>query len=228
MLFTTQMLMRKKQSGPSSPVLDGLVLWYDGTNNTGSGHSNSPSNWYDLSGNGNHGTLTSITWDDTAAVFNGTTSKVVTPYKLPSTSDFTVEVTFVIATLTGSWQTVISQYASVNHYRLRINPSNRLAINTENSSQFGTTLSANTKYNVCAVRSGGNDNAYLDNVLDITKATAMIEQTNTLIVGAQSATSTSGGLNGKIMSVRVYNRALTEEERAHNYAYDIARYPAAS
>lgn len=43
-------------------VTDGLVLYYDAINNTGSGHSSSTTTWKDLSGNGNDGTVTGGTW----------------------------------------------------------------------------------------------------------------------------------------------------------------------
>lgn len=40
--------------GKSEYITDGMLVWCDGVNNTGDGHSNSVTTWVDLSGNGNN------------------------------------------------------------------------------------------------------------------------------------------------------------------------------
>ncbi len=46
-------------------IKNGLILYLDGINNTGSGHSNTSTIWKDLSGNNNNGTITGATWKST-------------------------------------------------------------------------------------------------------------------------------------------------------------------
>lgn len=57
-------------------VEDGMVLYLDGENNTGTGHSNSTTTWKDLSGNGNNGAINGCEWSEKALEFNGTTDWV--------------------------------------------------------------------------------------------------------------------------------------------------------
>lgn len=211
----------------NSPILDGLVLWYDAIDNTADGHSASPANWHDKSGNGNHGALTGVTWLNNAAVFNGTTAKVVTPIKLPDTANFTVEICFVPTGL-GNAQYLLTQHGTQNALRLSTNAANAIIIQSSGSTSYGGELTNNSRYCISIVRNGASNNVYLDNAKIIDRPIASITQDNNVVIGNYNASSTTNGFVGRILYVRVYNRALTKAERAHNYAYDIARYPAAA
>lgn len=57
-------------------IKDGMQVWYDGINNTGSGHSSTTTTWKDLSGNGRDGKMTDVTMGSNYAEFNGTSSWV--------------------------------------------------------------------------------------------------------------------------------------------------------
>lgn len=209
------------------PVLDGLVLWYDAIDNTADGHSNSPANWYDLSGNGNHGTLYNVTWEDAAAVLNGTNAYINTGYKLPQIGDFTVEIVFLTTNTLAS--PIFTQMGATESLRFRCfkNTSNQIGVASAGTSSTGSALDANTKYPVSVVRSGSNLQLYLNNTLDISKTAGSIDISNDLLIGVNGNTGLglTGFFGGKIYSFRIYNRALTEAERNHNYEYDTLRYP---
>ena len=57
-------------------VSNGLYRYYDGVNNTGSGHSSSTTTWKDLSGHSN-GTIEEGTWKSNAIGFDGGSGQVV-------------------------------------------------------------------------------------------------------------------------------------------------------
>ncbi len=58
-------------------IKNGLMVAYDGINNTGNGHNDTATVWKDLSGNGNDGTLKGEpTWQNDCLKFNGTDSWV--------------------------------------------------------------------------------------------------------------------------------------------------------
>lgn len=77
-------------------VQDGLLLHLDAIDNTATGdanHNNSATTWYDLTENQYNANLTNVTWNNQAAVFNGTNSSGIISenLELPET-DTTIEV----------------------------------------------------------------------------------------------------------------------------------------
>ena len=82
-------------------VNSGLILHYDGIDNTGNGHDSSSTIWKDLSGNNNDGTLTSFaspSWDNKGLTFNGTSDYIVTNLnpKEELGENFTISANFKI------------------------------------------------------------------------------------------------------------------------------------
>ena len=77
-------------------IQDGLVLYLDGINNTGNGHSNTTTTWKDLSGNGNDATLYNMTnstisgWQEDGLRFDGVDDFATVD--ITSTPDVTIEV----------------------------------------------------------------------------------------------------------------------------------------
>ena len=76
-------------------ITDGLLVWYDGENNTGNGHSSTTTVWKDLSGNGNDAQITttgsSLNWKSNCLSTNKAES-IITPWTF-STSH-TISVVF--------------------------------------------------------------------------------------------------------------------------------------
>ena len=99
-----------------SYVTDGLLVWFDGIENAGPGvHSSSPSAWYDLTGNGNAGTITSsaLTWGRTGWInsSNGHPISIETDTVLNAleTKTFTIEIA-VTPSRSNARQAFYSQY----------------------------------------------------------------------------------------------------------------------
>ena len=89
-------------------IKDGLLVWYDGENNTGSGHSSSTTVWKDLSGNGNDGIMTDVILGSNYAEFNGTSSFV--DMGMIKSEYQTIEIVFSTNRLSDSYTRTISDY----------------------------------------------------------------------------------------------------------------------
>ena len=72
-------------------IQSGLILHYDGINNTGNGHSSSATSWKDLSGNGNDGAVHGGTWSDNYINLDGT-DDYIEKNGITGTNTFTVEL----------------------------------------------------------------------------------------------------------------------------------------
>jgi len=98
-----------------SYVQDGLMLHYDGINNTGNGHSETTDTWKDLSGNGNDGTLKGTNyleesgWKSDCLKMDGIDDWVDTGLDGKTTftpqDDFTMSIVFDFNTLTNEGNT---------------------------------------------------------------------------------------------------------------------------
>lgn len=95
-----------------SYVQDGLMLHYDGINNTGNGHSEDAEVWKDLSGNGNDGTLNGTNyleasgWKEKCLKMDGVNDWIDTGLPANTTftpnSDFTMSITVAFNTISNA------------------------------------------------------------------------------------------------------------------------------
>jgi hypothetical protein len=202
-------------------VTDGLIALYDGIKNTRSGHADGKiTAWEDLSGNNNDLVSTgqikvactdgivNIINDVSAMYYSGTLDNVVTA------------------------EIVFDTYATRTYWTLaKFNANNSKLIAFINS---GSTIQLATGQN------GFN--------IDVTKRNSLsIDYGNySMLINGESAVQNSNkdtwgnsttypiilfsyGVSsyaqvGGIQSVRLYNRTLTAEEKAHNLAIDVERY----
>ena len=224
----------------------GLILHYDAINNTGNGHSNTTTVWKDLSGNGNNGTLTNFNnttssgWSDNYLLFDGVDDKVLTEL-FNSTGDFTIEIkvadTEIVSALNyggcftiNTWSTSVTEPSIICFQNL--NGSTRL---------FGTLVppQENLPYDE---RTFAMVNINKD-TLSMTKSKDKIVSYyngNVIATSAETSYITRlfldniklyiGNYNGgayikqKVYSMRIYNRALTEDEIEQNYKVDKIRF----
>ncbi len=229
MLRMSQLILAK-QSAATTPILDGLILWYDAINNTGTGHSDSPSNWFDLSGNGNHGTLTSVTWEANSAVLDDISDRILTPVTLPTSGNFTVELVFKAAAGTGR-KTLFSQHNGSSNTLFVARASSSLAaplellINSFTPVATGSvTIPEEQIAAMSFTRNGTRCRIYTNGNSDVSYTTSVaLPNVPVRFGGLGNATY---AFLGNMYSARIYNRALSPEEIAYNYAYDQATYPA--
>ncbi len=230
-------------------IKDGMQVWYDAINNTGSGHSSSTTTWYDLSGNGRDGKMTDVTMGSNYAEFNGTSSWV----NMGEMSNFTNQVTLeaMINVPSVAENTIGDIICNQEHggVCLRYNKGKVfwvIYIKNIGYVQVGcnSSISTNKTYHVIGTYNGLDMKVYINGIeqKDITlydgnlKPKPNILDNPGTIQGPRYNTVMALGINpientvdrygfyGKIYDARIYNKALSADEIHHNYILDKARY----
>ena len=198
-------------------VSNGLVLLLDGVKNTRNGHSTSTSIWEDLSGNNNDLTLENVVQNSNNMYFNGNDSKMYSEKALDVVS---VEIVLELEEKNGyvyiasfgsnsksmAWSAESDKGFSLGHMKKRYFVENLYKKN-----------SISVQYNP--------DLMYLNSE----------KLTNNLAGESWSSPSSypiafgfygnnAYRMKGKIYSIRLYNRALTQDEINRNYIVDKARF----
>ena len=198
-------------------VQDGLVLLLDGIQNIRGGHSTSTNVWEDLSGNNYDVTMKNITINDNNMYFNGNDSKIYSEKALDVVSvEIVLELEeknrYVYIASFGSnsksmaWSPVEDKGFSLGNVKKRYFVENLYKKN-----------SISVQYNP--------DLMYLNSE----------KLTNNLAGESWSSPSSypiafgfygnnAYRMKGKIYSIRIYNRALTQDEINHNYEMDKKRF----
>ena len=224
-------------------VLDGLQLYYDGIDNTGTGeHSNTATTWKDLSGNNRDGILQNMdsatSWMEDGLNFDG-----IDDYVLIGEMNYenvTLEVVNTMANVDDSLQVILGNIENWG-YDIYQTSDNIFVFNTWINNSYSSVSSSQnprgsivSKYsNSCSydgktmkMRSSNGRTSYRE--LSVT-GTIGEPQNNTYMVLGTNPTGTQIAsqeecFSGQISSVRIYNRALTDEENAVNYLNDRDRY----
>lgn len=210
-------------------IQDGLQVWYDGENNTGSGHSSSTKTWFDLSGNGNNATLNGFEgtatsgWNSKYLAFDGENDKVDLKNVIDNKTKFTIEY-ITTQKRYKSWEYLwgvtsskfgmecnmqghrVLYYVSGKHYNcvdlkgtLGKNNYNCLSINNKKIEGY---LNGEKKINVTIDKDFENSG----NILSL----GSVQNKHYMLVD--------------YYAFRIYNRALSEDEIHHNYILDKKRY----
>lgn len=230
---------------------NGLVMHYDGINNTGNGHDSSARTWTDLSVRGNDVSLnTDNSFDSNSCVFKKEAYSglsPVNPLKLGVNGGFTIEC----IAKSNTTETTDVHYSDTLYdwfWNLRDEDGKKYLEYIRMYTGTYTMMGANDGSEFIRDNSSGNrivvsqfviSNDKILNYYDGTLTTSKDSSNNLLntilsINGLDigyarwySVTnnySSAIGLNGNIYSFRVYNRALTEEEILRNYKVDKIRY----
>lgn len=222
-----------------NPVKDGLVLWYDFAGRTNTDGQRGIAE--DLSGNGNHGTLQNFNYtpesgyDKNKLLFDGVDDVVRTDgsdgkFRL---DNFTVEwVGYSNVNAGEAGSTFHLMEAGYNTgWALSYHVGNQLMLSFKNSLKedgwnrtYLSRLFFNRFYTVFAftgvfTKTGIKcyvNGEYLENGSIETNIDPQYSQNHDLRI--------SNNLNGGTMSSKVYNRPLTPEEVAHNYAIEKERF----
>ena len=227
-LYLTSVTQQVSEMGDDI-VKDGLLVWYDGDNNTGNGHSNATTTWKDLSGNGNDATLNGFDgtatsgWNSNYLAFDGENDKVELKNVIDNKTQFTIEY-ITTQKRYKSWEYLwgvtsskfgmecnmqghrVLYYVSGKHYNcvdlkgtLGKNNYNGLSIHNREINGY---LNGEKKINVTI----DNDFENSGNILSL----GSIQNKHYMMVD--------------YYAFRIYNRALSESEIRHNYILDKARY----
>lgn len=222
----------------SKYVQDGLVLFYDGINNTGNGHSNNATTWKDLSTSNFNGTLMNFednSWTNNSLTFDGIDDWVkIAQMDYPN---ITMEIIMEYdnygdsqVNVIGNWQNggygIVKNevtYKDSNAFSVYLLGKSYQYIQSNNLTKIGKKYILTGSYDGSTMKLWENG---IKNELSI-EGTIGNPQNNTIMVlGANPDGSNyvSNWFTGKIYAVRIYNRALTDEEVKQNYELDIQRY----
>ena len=226
-------------------VTDGLVFAVDAANRKS--YVDGSGTWYDLSGNGNDGTLTngptfdsgnggSISFDGTNDRVDFTTFSTSNYYELEN-SPFSVNfwIRFPSAFPTSGEGVINNQQyytesaTNSGGFGISVNSTSFIvllteAINGASSSSVGTgiafaNLNLNEWYNISFTYSYGNMNSYLNGV-NTNTSTLNRSWSTTTLNRLRIGSSTQGGwgsVNADISNVMLYNKTLSENEVIQNY-----------
>ena len=223
-------------------VTDGLQLLLDGIDNTGAGtHSNNTTTWTDLSDNQRNGILTNINienaWKDSGLQLDGIDDYVLIAEM--NYDNFTLEVVNFIQENNGTNMHIISNIQA-GGYDITQSTTNRFGCAVyikENAAYISvpSTKQASKEVNKRYSVSGSYDGEMIKlrtsglssyNEIATTGTIGHTIDNTCMVLGAnpKGTQAESQYFNGEINSVRIYNRALSDEEKAINYLNDMQRY----
>ena len=197
-------------------VQDGLVLLLDGIQNVRGGHSTSTNVWEDLSGNNYDVTMGNITIDDNNMYFSGDTSIM---YSLNNIDAVSVEMVLELEespkdsqyiAAFGSRDKILAWTPSEKGFSLGHVKKRYLLEDLYKKSSISVQYSPDVMY---------LNSKMLDNSVKSDSWSAAPKYPF-MISGYASGYK----LKGKIYSIRIYNRSLTEDEINHNYEMDKKRF----
>lgn len=218
-------------------ITDGLMVHYDGIINTrnGSNKSSEINEWQDLSGNRNDGILkNSPKWLNNALKFDGVDDYVLIGQH--NYNNITLEVVAMNYVINSSETEYISNYESGGYGLSYRGSKNLVQIHMKNSTYNGyksqsasSSIAPGRTYSLSG-SVDSNQIMFFENGSKYTltwNGTINYAASNTaLCLGTNPSGNVGKGnwLNGNIYSVRIYNRALTEDEVKTNYNMDKTRF----
>ena len=198
-------------------VQDGLVLLLDGIRNTRSGHSTNTNVWEDLSENNYDVTMKNITINENNMYFSGDTSIMYSSNNIDAVSvEMVLELEEspqgeqYIASF-GSLYKILAWSPDVKGFSLGHGKKSYLVENLYKKNSISVQYSPDAMY---------LNSKKLENSVVSTSWSAVPKYP--FMISAYS--SGYYKLKGKIYSIRVYNRALTQDEINHNYEMDKKRF----
>jgi hypothetical protein len=202
-------------------VTDGLVFAVDAANTKS--YPGSGTTIYDLSGNGNNGTLTNgPTFDsDGYITFDGSDDVIIGPNINPPS--ITVEVWKKWTTVSDDWLITnqVSPTDSSKGYYIRIDSPSydmRFYAGTGGSAKIvATTIELNKWYHVVGNIDANSTNLYVNGELVSTTSGGIIDYTGVqgLTIGADNTNQRN--TPGPVGPIKIYDRALTAQEVLQNY-----------
>lgn len=215
-------------------IKEGLIVHYDGINNTGSGHSNTATKWKDLSENNNDGTLQgfeTVTWGNSGLNFNGTTNFVNTALnpKQELGGNFTIS-TSINMTEVNNYRDVWGYHGGFAGIVLQCE-GDALDAAYGNGSAWQTNMTIKTSEILnktvtvtILYEQGKKTTTYINgNKIGEAAVTGDIAHTEIFWVG-KGFEAPERYFKGSINNVLIYNRVLTESEIIYNYNIDSSRF----
>lgn len=212
-------------------VTEGLEMFLDAKWNLGKNNYNSTTvNWHDLSGNENNGFITAPIWDKKKLKFNGSTTWVNCGLK--DYYNVTMEALVEFNTIGGASEelnSVCGNQQAGGYGILQKNQKNCACFYINKTWQYvyGSQCKIGEKIHLVATYDGAKIKLYENGILkgEVEASGSLSFSSNhTVFSLGSNPNGTAIGtapLNGSIYFVRLYNRALTDEEVFQNYKYSI-------
>jgi len=201
-----------------SIITNGLVLCLDAGNTKS--YPGSGTTWTDLSGRGNNGTMSNITFNSLnggSMVFNGTSSSVsntlANPGSTPILFDFWINSDSSspvgIFDTASNQSNVLRNYSAGNVEWWLSDPSVSLGITSGVWTNITVQYSFSTNRTITYYRNGSL-------ISTTTGSTTSTYAWSSLVFGNING-GTAGWYSGKIAKIKIYNRALTAAEVSQNF-----------
>ena len=237
--LNTPFIYRGEELVYPNPIKDGLVLWYDFSGRTNTDGQRGIAE--DLSGNGNHGTLQNFNYtpesgyDKNKLLFDGVDDGIVSnnplSYQEPENQSWTVEL--VLKTFHLDEGSIVNKLVAginlgLDLRKLEANDSRVTALNFVANSALSYLYGRSKKISVGELVHVvfSYDSTTLENkiVLNSKYIDSLIINFDSFPpTGMQKNLSFSNKKNA-FYSTKIYNRPLTPEEIAHNYAIEKERF----
>jgi len=214
----------------------GMILHYDGINNTGSGHNPNAGEWEDLSLNGYTGIISgAVGFKENGAFFPAIGSydrmtAQLTEGLLVGASNATIELAFIPSSTARGY---IVAKSHDTRGTFMISTTDYMFDGTNNLSLltlYSVTPKINTLNIISIVFDSGVARYYLNGILiqtDTGFSEKLGESTSKLVIGAY--TYGAGQVNyapfsGIVCSVRIYDKSLSAADVQRNYLIDASRF----
>lgn len=235
--------MGNKTTDTGNYAASGLLLHYDGINNSGTGvHNAFSSTWMDLSGNGNNGVLKNMSltstetsgWIENGLVFDGNDDGVFIGDQLSTIFKFsnTIEVT-VSKSVLNNVDLLLGNCSSTNctDYSLDVNNAMKVSFNgakfVKSTDTPSITTDAITTLTFVYNKELGTITTFINGLKgEIFNSTEIInfsELFNQVWLGRNSAAGATA-FKGIIYSLRIYSYALSDSKIYSNSTIDKIRF----
>jgi hypothetical protein len=230
-------------------VTDSLVLCLDAANPRS--YPGSGTNWYDLSGNGNHSNLTtgnmgSSNWNNGVFDFDGSDEyiEIANSPSIAITNNLTMSIWIRPEDLTSSMAPFLKQWCNGNQfaYFSIINTDGTLRYAFDNDGSCSTTtgdstsndsiIQINNWYNISITHTSSGIGMYINGEsvsFTFTGTYSTIKNSNRPFriggyQGLYALSPDSNFINGKVSSLNMYNKALSAQEIRQNFNATRGRY----
>ena len=203
-----------------SYIKSNLVLQVDGIENILNGHSDNTNIWYDLSGNGNNLTLENISWTEDSAVFNQSLA-----YTDNTVENITVEM--VVKEDSSKNGAIYIGWLGNNNHIMAYFDNNCIQLSSDvQCYQLTNNYTRNSISAIYKSTSAVIDKCYINSKLGVTtsRSGGWSQSAPHYIQIGRYGNNGGWRFAGEICAIRIYNRALTEEEIKHNYEIDKVRF----
>lgn len=212
-------------------IQDGLVHYWDAEQNTRSGHSGNSSIWEDLVGSVDLSVKLSsaISWGKNHLKTVSAPGVCADASALDSVTDSTVEIC-VTPTSTATASILVVSSGGNNSARIAVFSDNTVGVTTARANSYKNTASSITSIRGISARYGSDFTLFRACYINGGVAAQGSASHSFAYSGSKRVwignTGSSGQfpLSAKIYAIRIYNRHLSAEEIAQNYATDMQRF----